>query len=52
MTVQLIFLRSSAYFFTAEMASFWQIMSEIKKCDVLCVNCHARRHWEERAPEA
>jgi hypothetical protein len=32
--------------------SIKQIMSEIKKCDVLCVNCHARRHWEERAPEA
>ncbi len=24
-----------------------QIMNEIKKCDVLCVNCHAKRHWRE-----
>jgi hypothetical protein len=27
--------------------SLKQIMNEIKKCDVLCVNCHAKRHWRE-----
>jgi hypothetical protein len=21
--------------------------SGLKKCDVLCVNCHAKRHWRE-----
>ncbi len=21
------------------------LMEEIKKCEVLCVNCHAKRHW-------
>ena len=24
-----------------------QITNEIKKCDVVCVNCHAKRHWRE-----
>src|SRR3990167_7493009 len=24
------------------------IMKEIKKCIVLCANCHAKRHWLER----
>lgn len=24
-----------------------RIIDEIKKCDVLCVNCHAKRHWRE-----
>lgn len=24
-----------------------QIMNEMKKCDVVCVNCHAKRHWRE-----
>lgn len=24
-----------------------QIMSEMEKCDVVCVNCHAKRHWRE-----
>ncbi len=24
-----------------------QITREIKKCDVVCVNCHAKRHWRE-----
>lgn len=24
-----------------------QITSEIEKCDVVCVNCHAKRHWRE-----
>jgi hypothetical protein len=28
-------------------SSLKQIMNEIKKCDVLCVNCHAKRHWRE-----
>ena len=27
--------------------SIKQIMNEIKKCDVLCVNCHAKLHWRE-----
>lgn len=27
--------------------SVQQIMREIEKCDVLCVNCHAKRHWKE-----
>jgi hypothetical protein len=24
-----------------------RILNEIKKCDVLCVNCHAKLHWRE-----
>jgi hypothetical protein len=28
-------------------ASLKQIMDEIEKCDVLCVNCHAKLHWRE-----
>lgn len=27
--------------------SYKQIINEIEKCDVLCVNCHAKRHWRE-----
>jgi len=27
--------------------SIKQITNEIKKCDVVCVNCHAKRHWRE-----
>ncbi len=28
--------------------SIKQITNEIQKCDVVCVNCHAKRHWRER----
>lgn len=24
-----------------------QITDEMAKCDVVCVNCHAKRHWRE-----
>ena len=27
--------------------SIKQITNELKKCDVICVNCHAKRHWRE-----
>lgn len=27
--------------------SIKSLINEIKKCDVLCVNCHAKRHWRE-----
>jgi len=27
--------------------SIKQITNEIKKCDVICVNCHAKLHWRE-----
>jgi hypothetical protein len=27
--------------------SLKQIMNDIEKCDVLCVNCHAKLHWRE-----
>jgi len=43
--------RSEKSFSVADMArrptSKKRIMNEIKKCDVLCVNCHAKRHWRE-----
>jgi hypothetical protein len=29
-------------------SSIKQIMREIEKCDVLCANCHAKLHWQER----
>ena len=29
-------------------ASIKQIITEIEKCDVVCVNCHANRHWREK----
>jgi hypothetical protein len=25
-----------------------RLLDEIAKCDVLCVNCHAKLHWEEK----
>ncbi|GHO64842.1 hypothetical protein KSC_037340 [Ktedonobacter sp. SOSP1-52] len=25
-----------------------KLAEEIAKCDVLCVNCHAKLHWEEK----
>ena len=31
----------------ARATSLKQITNELKKCDVLCVNCHAKRHWRE-----
>ncbi|MBO0782671.1 MAG: hypothetical protein J2P37_27980 [Ktedonobacteraceae bacterium] len=30
---------------TSRAASVKQILNEIEKCDVVCVNCHAKRHW-------
>jgi len=24
-----------------------RLLSEIEKCDVLCINCHAKLHWRE-----
>lgn len=29
-------------------SSMKQITNEIEKCDVVCVNCHAKRHWREK----
>lgn len=28
--------------------SIKQLLCEMNKCDVLCANCHAKLHWEER----
>lgn len=28
--------------------SIERILKEIKKCDVLCFNCHAKLHWKRR----
>lgn len=25
-----------------------RLLNEIAKCEVLCVNCHAKRHWREK----
>jgi hypothetical protein len=25
-----------------------RILEEVAKCDVLCANCHAKLHWDER----
>lgn len=32
---------------TSRASSVRQIVDEVAKCDVLCVNCHAKRHWYE-----
>lgn len=28
--------------------SLKRLVQEIEKCEVLCVNCHAKRHWREK----
>lgn len=28
-------------------SSIKQMVNEIEKCDIVCVNCHAKRHWRE-----
>jgi hypothetical protein len=28
--------------------SIKQLTDEIEKCDVVCVNCHVKRHWREK----
>lgn len=33
---------------TGRANSIRQIMDEVEKCDVVCVNCHAKRHWREK----
>lgn len=32
----------------ARATSIKALMKEIEKCEVLCVNCHAKRHWREK----
>jgi hypothetical protein len=27
--------------------SIKRLQNEIEKCDVVCANCHAKRHWRE-----
>lgn len=29
-----------------------RLMAEIAKCELLCANCHAKRHWTERQAAA
>jgi hypothetical protein len=29
-----------------------RVLEEIRKCQVLCANCHAKLHWHERQIEA
>ncbi len=32
-------------------SSIKSLMQEISKCEVLCVNCHAKHHWKENHTE-
>lgn len=40
--------RADIYMMAAQGWSLERIKNEIAKCDVLCANCHAKWHWEER----
>jgi len=44
--------KEEKHFNIAEVAdrasSIKALKEEIDKCEVLCVNCHAKRHWRER----
>jgi hypothetical protein len=35
----------------SEVAAYWsweRLMREVAKCIVLCANCHAKEHWQEK----